>query len=635
MILQTLPGVLLLIPSISEIAGIELPPVISSPPQSKSVSIGASVSMQVSVTGTAPFSYQWQTNTVDLIGKTNRTLVFTNVPLSLAGEYRVKVANAFGSVTSQVATLDIDPTFTKMTAPQLNLSGGASGVSWGDFNNDGFQDLLIVGKGSGTTTLFKNNGDGTFAKLASSATGLTGSGLGSGSWADFDNDGHLDLFIAGVNALYRNNGNGTFTKVLFNAGGINSYCASWADFDNDGFTDLFLGNYYTGGLNGFFHNNGNGTFTRITNSLPALDRSNSQGVSWGDYDNDGWLDLFVANTGGQKCFLYHNEGNGAFSKITNSPVTTVAGNFACGAWGDYDNDGYLDLFVCGYNQKHFLWHNNRDGTFSAATNAGSIVTDAGDDQTCAWADYDNDGYIDLFVTNGGLTHGLKDSLYRNNGDGSFTRISRGSLVNDNGEGGAAAWGDLNRDGFLDLFVSNFQNISTGDKENYLYLNNGNNNHWLTIKCEGRVSNRAAIGAKVRVKATIRGQEIWQLREISGGGAYISQNSMEASFGLGDATNALIVRVEWPSGIVQEFTSIPSNQFISLREPAFFKAEATRQNELNLSLIGGRGLTYTVESSSDLLHWISITSLTNQTGTLTWTNQTSASEQFRFYRAKEL
>jgi hypothetical protein len=613
-------------------SAVELPPVITSPPQGKSVSIGANVSMQVSATGTAPITYQWQLNTLDLPGRTNRILTLTNVLISFAGEYRARAANSFGSVTSQVAVLDVDPVFTKMAAPVLNLAGGSSGISWVDYNNDGFQDLLIVGKGSGTA-LFKNNGDGTFGKPT--GTGIPSSGLGGGSWADFDNDGYLDLLLAGANALYRNNGNGTFTKWPFNAGGINSYCVSWVDIDSDGFPDLSFGNYFTGGLNGFFHNNRNGTFTKITNSIPALDKSNSQGMSWGDYDNDGRPDLFVANTGSQKCLLYHNEGNGSFSKVTNSPVTTVAGKFACGAWGDYDNDGWLDLFVCGYNQKHFLWHNNRDGTFIQVSNAGSIVTDSGDDQTCAWADYDNDGYLDLFITSGGLTYGLKDSLYRNNGDGSFTKITRGSLVNDNGEGGGAAWGDFNRDGFPDLFVSNWQNISTGDKENYLYLNNGNTNNWLTIKCEGRVSNRAAIGAKVRIKANIYGKDIWQLREISAGGAYVSQHSLEPSFGLADATNVLVVRIEWPSGIVQELTNVAPRQFLVVREPSTITAGLlTSGNALTLNLSGGRGVGYSVESSPDLLHWVFLTNFTNQTGNDVWTNQPTA-EPIRFFRAKEL
>src|SRR5262249_23217821 len=159
--------------------------------------------------------------------------------------------------------------------------------------------------------------------------------------------------------------------------------------------------------------------------------------------------------------LYHNLGNGTFAKITNSVVSTNLGGFACGAWGDYDNDGFLDLFVCGYQngsapQKHFLYHNNGDGTFSLVTGAGSIVTDAGYDQGCAWADYDNDGYLDLFVASGG-PGAFRDFLYHNNGDGTFNRVTRGSLVNDNGEGAGAAWADINRDGFPDLYVSNFQN----------------------------------------------------------------------------------------------------------------------------------------------------------------------------------
>jgi hypothetical protein len=605
-------------------------------PSTNSVSLGASLTCRVTASSTnGPISYQWQFNTLPLSGATNGTLMLTNLQVSDAGSYVVIISDNDGSVESQPWFVDVDPTFTIITTSTLNLSGGASGAGWADFNNDGFPDLLIVGKGGGTTMLCSNQHDGTFTRLAGSS-GIAGGGLGGAAWADFDNDGFLDVFVGGANALYRNNGNGTFAKTAFPAPGISSYCASWADYDNDGFVDLIVGNYYTGGLNALFHNNGNATFTKVLTNIVATDKGNSQGLSWADYDNDGLPDLFVANTGGQRCFLYHNDGGGNFTKITNSPVTTMAGNFACGAWGDYDNDGFPDLFVCGYNQRHLLFHNNGDGTFTSVTNAGPIVTDTGDDQSCAWADYDNDGFLDLFVTGGGPTHGMKDFLYHNNADGTFTRITRGSLVNDNGEGAAAAWADYNRDGFLDLFVSNFQNLSNGDKANYLYLNSGNSNHWLVIHCAGRISNRAAIGAKVRVKASIRGREMWQLREISGGGNYVSQSSLEAAFGLGDATQAEIVRIEWPSGAVQQLTNIAAKQYLTVNEPAKIKVEGFEGGDgFRLILVGGKGLVYALESSSDLTNWTSAGWVTNQTGSVAWTNNSSLNEDRRFFRAREL
>jgi hypothetical protein len=629
-----LPGACLMALLAAGVSGVADPPTIIKQPSDLSVSVGALASFSVNASDAQPMSYQWSLGTVALPNATNRTLNLSNVRLEDAGGYTVLVANASGSVTSRVALLDVDATFTKVSSSALNLAGGASGVAWGDFNGDGFPDLLIVGKGNGTTTLCANRGDGSFVKLPGTI-GIGSAGLGGAAWADYDNDGQVDVFVGGANALYRNNGNAAFSKAPFNAAGLNSYCAAWADYDNDGFVDLFVGNYYTGGLNGLFHNNGDGTFTKITESFLAKDKGNSQGVSWCDYDNDGRPDLFVANTGGQKCFLYHNEGHGIFSKVTNSPMTSMTGNFACGAWGDYDNDGFPDLFVCGYNQKRQLFHNNGDGTFSLATNAGPITTESGDDQSASWADYDNDGYLDLFVASGGPTHGMKDSLYHNNGDGTFTKILRGSLVNDNGEGAGAAWGDFNRDGFPDLFVSNFQNLASGDKENYLYLNNANSNQWLSVQCAGRVSNRSAIGAKVCVKAIIHGREIWQLREISGGGNYVSQNSFEAGFGLGDATNANLVRVRWPSGIVSELTNVASKQFLRIVEPAKLEAVPPSTSRMfQFRVRGGVNVVYRMDASSDLVAWTPLRLFTNASPAFLASDPALILGSARFYRVVE-
>jgi hypothetical protein len=567
-------------------------------------------------------------------------IVFVTIWLSAAvdpaavGAEKTDLTSGHRTSTAGLKSSNPGTTFTKVTLPALNLAGGASGVAWGDFNNDGFDDLIIVGKGNGRTTLYTNLGDGTFAKATNSA-GIATAGLGGAAWGDFDNDGNLDLFVGGANALYHYQGDGTFHKVPFNAGGLNSYCVSWADYDNDGFLDLFLGNYYTGGLNGLFHNNGDGTFEKVTNNVVARDKGNSQGVSWCDYDNDGLPDLFVANTGGQKCFLYHNEGFGHFSKMTNSPITLLSGNFACGAWGDYDNDGFPDLFVCGYNQKRQLFHNEGNGTFTLATNATAIITEAGDDQSAAWADYDNDGYLDLFVSSGGPTHGLRDTLYHNNGDGTFTKVADSLLANDNGEGAGAAWADVNRDGFPDLFVSNFQNLASGAKENFLYINNGNANHWLNIRCSGRVSNRSAIGAKVRVRANIRGQEIWQLREISGGGNYVSQNSLETAFGLATATNATRLRVEWPSGIVSEIANVPVNQFLDIVEPSQIEAMPAVSNRQLQFRIRGSGAIYQIEESHDLTNWFPIQTITNSGLGLVVTLPASSSDLARYFRAEEV
>jgi hypothetical protein len=267
-------------------------------------------------------------------------------------------------------------------------------------------------------------------------------------------------------------------------------CA-WGDYDNDGFLDLFVANEQ--GQNNFlFHNNGDGTFTRITSGGIVNDGGASYGCSWGDYDGDGFLDLFVANLN-QNNFLYHNNRDGTFTRITSGSIVNDGGASQGCAWGDYDNDGRLDLFVANRNQKNFLYHNDGNGAFTAITN-GAMVNDIGYSWSPAWVDYDNDGFLDLFVANGPVSGaGQNIFLYRNNGDGSFTRITTGAAVNDGAASDSCAWGDYNNDGFLDLFVSNLN-----DQNNLLYRNDGNRQQLAArFECVGQRSNRSGIGAKVR------------------------------------------------------------------------------------------------------------------------------------------
>ena len=480
--------------------------------------------------------------------------------------------------------------FAQLTAitngPVVADHGDSTGCAWGDYDNDGNLDLFVSNFGTPFNYLYRNNGDGSFTRVTTGTIATDDANSEGAAWGDYDNDGFPDLFVAvglgGNDLLYRNNGDGSFTKIVdgpvVQSGGNSRGCA-WGDYDNDGNLDLFVANEQ--GQNNFlFHNNGDGTFDRITSGSIVNDGGASYGCAWGDYDNDGFLDLFVANLN-QANFLYHNNGDGTFVRITSGRVATDSAVSQGVAWGDYDNDGLLDLFVANRNQKSFLYHNEGNGVFTSITN-GPPVSDVGYAWSPAWTDYDNDGFLDLFVVNGPPSGpGQNDFLFHNNGDGTFTRVTNMNVGNDGAIGDGCAWGDYNNDGFPDLFVSNLNG-----QNNLLYRNSGNENNWLTVRCVGRLSNRSGIGTKVRVNTVTGSQSRWQTREISGGSGYGSQNAPFACFGLGTATNIETVRLEWPSGVIQEFHSMGPRQFVTMVEPAVTVSPSV------LMLNSGQSATFT-------------------------------------------
>jgi hypothetical protein len=253
--------------------------------------------------------------------------------------------------------------------------------------------------------------------------------------------------------------------------------------------------------------------------------------------------------------------------------------------------------------------------------------------SAAWGDYDNDGFLDLFVAGGTGTNPGTNFLYHNNGNGTFKRILTGSPVND-GDSWSCAWGDYDNDGFLDL-------VLTGQPTTVLlYRNNGNSNAWIKIKLVGMASNRSAIGAKVRLQATIRGKSMWQMREINTGGGF-SCGPLEAHFGLGDATNIDQVRIEWPSGTVQTLTNVAPRQFLTVVEhqetqprpvpPTLRGASFSTNGTVNLSATGDAGLLYVFEASTNLVNWTKVGVRSNATGVVTFTAPKTSRLGERFYR----
>jgi hypothetical protein len=626
-------------------------PMITKQPLGQSLSVGADPKFQVIATSTngSPIRYQWVFHGAPLPGATNATLVLTNVGTTAAGSYAVTVSDGVEFVTSQPVILDVDPTFRKITSGPVVTDGGESwSVEWGDYDSDGYLDLYVT---NGTHSdnrknfLYHNERDGTLRKITAGLP-VEDAGLFRGcAWIDIDNDGLLDLSVMGHgtgNFLYRNNGDGTFSRlednIVFQDVIQDSIGGAWTDYDRDGFLDLFISNA-NGAKNYLYHGNGDGTFSKITSGTIVNDVGNSLSCAWADYDGDGFPDLLVSNYLGPKNFLYHNNGDGTFLRVLGSRagsiVTDASDSVGC-AWGDYDNDGFPDLFVAngspsGAIENDFLYHNNGDGTFTRVL-AGPPVEDPSRSPACAWGDYDNDGYLDLFVVN--LDRNC--CLYNNNGDGSFTKITRGSPVNDGGpniNSSGCSWGDYDNDGFLDLIVANGGGPATSPVNNFLYHNEGNGNSWIKIRCVGTVSNRSALGTKVRVKAAIRGKVMWQLREVSCGDGFQSGNPLETHFGLGDASNIEEVRIEWPSGIVQKLAHVPARQILTVTEPARLTVQR-QTGQPQVWLKGGRGNRYQIESSIDLEHWsaIGVFSVTNVMGQVQITPGSGPNSDRAFYRA---
>jgi hypothetical protein len=610
-------------------------------PVRPSASLGGSVRFTSQRSGT----WQWYHDGVLLEGQTNQILNVTNLQVADAGRYSV-VTGSGGTFYTNFVYLFVDTQFTKITtAPMCTDRGYFFGCAWGDYDNDGFSDLFVAdGAWFRTTTnhLYRNNGDGTFARMTTTDVGSVVEDLGGWrgcAWGDYNNDGFLDLFVTkdnGLRHLYHNNGNGRFTRVTTNGPPVTetgyAHGVSWGDYDNDGLLDLFVATApggYSGayGANSLYHNIGDGKFTKITTGPILADRPSGNGTigaAWADFDNDGDLDL-AADGGIGPMFVYQNNGAGQFSKITSGPLAQDSGFPLFYSWGDFDNDGLIDLFCGEWNQQCRLFHNEGAGQFTKILfPPGAYETRGG-----VWGDFDNDGYLDLFVPIGGNNPG-QSLLYRNNGDGTFTKITTGSLCSDRGHTIWAAWCDYDNDGSLDLFVDYGY-----DEPNSLFHNNGNNNAWLLFKLIGTRSNRAAIGAKVRVKATIGGKTFWQMREISGGEGV--QNDLRPHFGLGDASTVQLVRIEWPSGVTEEFTSgcIKPRQLVTIVEPSL-KGGMGTGGKFHLTMTMSTNRVYALQASTDLVNW---TTLTNCTGSGSCTPiefvdpEAPPAGSARFYRMK--
>jgi len=507
-----------------------------------------------------------------------------------------------------------DSVFSRVTGdPFLSDTLHSFGCATVDYDRDGLVDIFVANGFGDNNALYHNEGGMEFSSNTGSLVMQDGGDSSCGVWADFDNSGDLDLFVTNydppIDILYRNEGGSVFSEwgEPFSADdGKAGVGAAWADMDRDGFVDLFVANTHVSANFAFRNDLGVG-FSLVTGLIGDVEGS-STGCSWTDYDLDGDSDLYVANASGQANAFFRNDGEFSFSQVTGFDPS--GGNSGSVCWADWDNDGDFDLLVNNYTTRvRHAWENEGRGTM-IRVDEGPLVSDQASSTGAAWGDYDNDGDLDLFVANG---LGERNSLYRNDGDGLFVAVVDSPPAQDRGRSYSCAWTDFDNDGALDLLVANGgwdgEGSMPAGEDNFLYHNEGNNNAWIVIRLEGTQSNRAAIGAKVRVRATISDREVWQLREVSGGSGYCSQSDLRVHIGLGDATVADLIRVQWPSGVVQELHNTPVKQILSVVEPPRLRYEAPGI----VHVASWPGQSFDLEVSSDLVEWVFARSVLNESG----------------------
>jgi len=504
----------------------------------------------------------------------------------------------------------------------LSTTGG--GIALFDYDNDGWLDIFIVNswglsrfpKGEEPTNhLYRNNRDGTFTDVTAKAN-LVRSGWGQGVCVgDYNNDGLLDLFVTyyGKNVLYRNNGDGTFTDVTRESGLLQvedhwNSGPAFLDYDRDGYLDLFVSNYvaYEAGLalydsdpslvgvqspvlygpkglegskNILYHNNGDGSFTDVSRAAGIAKPERTYGFTpcVADYDNDGWLDIYVANDS-TPSLLFKNNRNGTFTEIGLLAGVAVDENGSSQGGmgvdaGDYDRDGFLDIIKTNFSdQTTSLYHNQGNGFFTDRTfQAGLSGQTSAVKWGTAFVDFDNDGQLDLLMVTGaiypprlsaGRTKPKEDEgkkiLYRNLGNGRFQDISDrggpGLLLPRCSRG--AAFGDIFHTGQIDVAINNLNDVPT-----LLRNQSASPNSWMLVRLVGTRTNRAAIGSRVIVEAEGRRQ----IQEVRSGGSFCSQSDLRLHFGLGRAREATRVQVKWLGGGQEIVEHVPADRLVVIHE----------------------------------------------------------------------
>jgi hypothetical protein len=503
------------------------------------------------------------------------------------------------------------PEFPEIAASAgIDIMGHAGGVVVEDFDGDGLLDVMVTSSGPmDQMHLFHNNGDGTYRDVTR-RSGLMGETGGLNLVVtDYNNDGHPDVLVlrggwwgkqgAYPLSLLRNNGNGTFDDVTGEAGLLvagPTQTAAWADFDGDGWLDLFVG-YESSDGDGhssmLFHNNHNGTFTEIGASSGLGDLGFVKGVAWGDYNNDGRPDLYVSVMHG-KNHLFRNDGprdskdiakGWKFTDVTEAAGVAKQSNSFATWFFDYDNDGWPDIFVAGYSleassdvgafemglpvsaEKPKLYRNMHDGTFkdvSAETHIDRVILTMG----ANFGDLDNDGWLDLYLGTGDSTYQalLPNRMFRNDSGVRFQDVTTAGDFGHLQKGHGVAFADLRHSGFEDVFEE-MGGAQPGDGyQSALYRNPGNRNHWVSLKLEGVRSNRAAFGATCEVTVRAANGTSRHIFRTVGFGSSFGGNPLEQHIGIGSADRVSELVVTWPAtGVVDRIPNVEADRRYTLRE----------------------------------------------------------------------
>ena len=451
-----------------------------------------------------------------------------------------------------------DGTFSDVTE-KAGVSGNpqagySMGVAVGDYDNDGFEDLLVTSYGG--NVLYHNNGDGTFSDVTAKA-GVHGSGWSvSAGFFDYNKDGRLDIFVTRYLDW-------TFAKNIYCGDRVPGYRAYCHPKNFPAVSSML------------FRNNGDGTFTDV--SIPsgiAAEKGKALGVAFADYDGDGWIDVYVANDSMQ-CFLFHNNRNGTFTEsgLNSGAGLNQDGNTFAGMgvdFADYDNDGRPDVVVSDLsNERYALFHNEGGGLFSDESNSSGLarITMLFSGWGIKFFDFDNDGWKDIFVAQGHVldnvektSSGLKYEqapLLLRNVRGKFQNVDVGSALSRPRAGRGAAFGDIDNDGDVDIVVAN-----VGGGCSLLRNNGGNRYHWLGFRLTGTRSNRDGIGARLEITSASDGKQVYI---VSTAGSYISASDRRVIAGLGSDTFAKRIIIKWPSGIVQTLSNVKADQMLEVKE----------------------------------------------------------------------